>query len=532
MNEIPTLTQLLQMACTKGGSRARLIYRERAFGLDKLLAESTRVAQGLRELGVGCGDRIALWLPNTPAWLATFFACARLGAIAAATNTRFRSSEMEDVLGRSAAKVLIYWPAFRGIDFSAIVEQLGRDSVAALQAIVAYVEPGDPPPPERVHGVQVHRYDALASCTPLMDDASHSDLGCLTFTTSGTTKAPKFVLHTQRSIVQHAYDVAREFKYAGPATVGLGVLPFCGTFGFSTALAPIAVGAPLALESSFDSARVIALIRKHRVTNTNLTGHMIADLLAHEPPRDAFASLRFCGCGSGAGDVIEAAAASGLRVSGVYGSSEVQALFSHHDGLDGPLVERALGGGWPVSPLARVRARDVNTNALLPQGEAGALEIQAPSVMSAYLGNSEATRDAFTSDGFYRTGDLGHTLADGRFVFHSRLGDALRLSGFLVSPAQIEAVIAEHPAVQACQVVGLEDEGEMRPYGFVTCKPGERFDEAEVLAFARARMARYKLPARIIRLDSFPTVQSANAIKVQKTRLRELALEVARSGSR
>jgi fatty-acyl-CoA synthase len=223
----------------------------------------------------------------------------------------------------------------------------------------------------------------------------------------------------------------------------------------------------------------------------------------------------------------------GLRVAGVYGSSEVQALFSHHNELDGPLEERALGGGWPVSPLAQARARDVSTGAILPHGEHGALEIRAPSQLLGYFGDAEATREAFTEDGFFRTGDLGYTLADGRFVFLARMGDVLRLSGFLVSPVQIESVLVEHPAVTACQVVGVDGPAGARPYAFVTRAPGAPFDEAALIAFARERMARYKVPERVVCVDAFPTVQSANAIKVQKARLREMAQALAAApGSR
>jgi len=527
VTDILTLTRLLRTSTAADPDRTALIYREQAISFGALEAESARVATGLMQLGVVQGDRVAIWLPNTSAWLACFFACCRIGAIALATNTRFRSAEMEDILGRSGAKALVYWPAFRGIDFSHILDEMGPPSGTSLQHIVAYAEAGDPEPPPRVHGVAVTRYDRLAAAAPMTTDAADPALGCLMFTTSGTTKAPKFVLHPQRSIAQHALDVARGFKYLGPDTVGLGVLPFCGTYGFSTGIAPLTAGAPLIVESSFDPARVVELIQRHRITNMNLTGHMIAAVVASQPPANAFATVRACGCGSGASEVIAPAAAVGLRVSGVYGSSEVQALFSWQDELDGTLEERALGGGWPVSPHAQVRARDVASGALLAHGEPGELEIKAPSQMIGYFGNEEATHEAITADGYYRTGDLGYTLADGRFIFQARLGDALRLSGFLVSPAQIESVIVEYEGIEACQVVGLETAGEMKPYAFVTCIPGSRFDEAKVLAFARERMARYKLPARIVCLDRFPTVQSANAIKVQKAKLREMARELA-----
>jgi fatty-acyl-CoA synthase len=504
-----------------------LYYRAATMTYAELDRESRRVARGLAELGVGAGDRVALWLPNTPAWLACFFACARLGAIALATNTRFRSAEMEDILGRSEAKALVYWPAFRGFDFSAIVEQLSASSIGALKAVVAYREHGDPEVPAKVHGISVHAYDTLARRPEFEFDAARADLGCLMFTTSGTTKAPKFVQHHQRSIVQHAHDVACGFGYLDKATVGLGVLPFCGTYGFSTALGPLTAGAPLVVESAFHAEHVASLIRRYRVTNTNLTGHMIAELIATSADDATFASIRFCGCGSGCPEMIAPAAARGLRIAGVYGSSEVQALFSHQNALDAPLAERAAGGGWPVSPLAQVRARDVNTGALLPHGENGALEIRAPSQLMGYFGNAEATREALTEDGFFRTGDLGHTVADGRFVYQARMGDALRLSGFLVSPAQIESVITEHPSIDACQVVGVDSAAGARPYAFVIRKSGTTFDEAALLGFARSRMARYKVPERIVCVDAFPTVQSANAVKVQKAKLREMAQALA-----
>lgn len=527
MNDDRTLTHLLRASTDLNPNATALIYRGRNVSFAALEAESARVASGLRELGISKGDRVAIWMPNTPAWLACFFACCRLGAIALATNTRFRSAEMEDILGRSEAKVLVYWPAFRGIDFSHILEEMGAPFGKAMQGIIAYAEPGDPEPPRHVHGIRVHRYDRLNACAPMTEDGADPELGCLMFTTSGTTKAPKFVLHPQRSIVQHARDVVRGFKYTGPDTVGLGVLPFCGTYGFSTGIAPLTAGAPLVVEPTFDPKQVVCLIREQRITNMNLTGHMIEHLIASDPPAGAFDTIRSCGCGSGSGEVIGPAARVGLRVSGLYGSSEVQALFSTQDDLIGTLDERGHGGGWPVSPHALIRARDVNTDAILPHGEAGELEIKAPSQMVGYFANPEATRDAITEDGYYRTGDLGHTLPDGRFIFQARLGDALRLSGFLVSPAQIESVIAEHPSVEACHVVGVDAGAEARPYAFVTCPRGVRFDEAEVLAFARERMARYKLPVRIVCLDEFPTVQSANAIKVQKAKLRTMAKQLA-----
>ena len=164
------------------------------------------------------------------------------------------------------------------------------------------------------------------------------------------------------------------------------------------------------------------------------------------------------------------------------------------------------------------------SGALLPHGASGELEFLAPaSRMAGYHGDPGATRDAFTADGFYRSGDLGHTLAGGRFVYLARIGDALRLGGFLVSPAEIESVVRGAPGIAACQVVGVPRSGGLAAIAFVILEPGAAFDEQAALAHVSARLARYKVPRRVVPLDAFPVTPGANATKVQKGKLREMA---------
>jgi fatty-acyl-CoA synthase len=142
-------------------------------------------------------------------------------------------------------------------------------------------------------------------------------------------------------------------------------------------------------------------------------------------------------------------------VVGLYGSSELQALLARRS-EQAPLEERALGGGRLVAPEGEVQARDPQTGARLPHGTAGELEFKVPSRMVGYYGNDDATGEATTADGWFKSGDLGHTTSERDFVFLTRLGDALRLSGFLVSPAEIEDILLEHPQVIAAQVVGVD----------------------------------------------------------------------------
>lgn len=507
-----------------------LLDRDRPLAYAALADESARLARGLRELGVRAGDRVALWLPNVPAWLALFFACARLGAIAVSVNTRFRSHEVADIVGRSRARLLCYWPGFRQIDFSAILAGCDPAALAALEALLVYEEDGSAA--ASVIGKPAHRYRKLIESAPLAADDSRPEAGCIMFTTSGTTKAPKFVLHDQRTLIRHASDVAVGFGYTAAQAKILLTAPLCGVFGFCNAMAAIAAGRPLVMYPAFDAGEAARAVQRHAITHTSATDEMIQQMLAAASEPEPFPSVHFFGYGAfspALADLPAQAEARGLKLVGLFGMSEVQALMARQSET-APLPARALGGGRPVAREARVRARDPENGEILAHGVAGELEFDVPSIMAGYFENETANRDAFTADGWFRSNDLGYTTADGRFVFVARLGDALRLSGFLVSPAEIEDVLLEHAAVESAQVVGADTPNGVKPVAFVIPKAGAAFDEPALIAHCAARIAKFKVPLRICALESFPVTPGANATKIQKAKLRELAQELMRAG--
>ena len=174
---------------------------------------------------------------------------------------------------------------------------------------------------------------------------------------------------------------------------------------------------------------------------------------------------------------LAAGALVGLLLCGCYGMSEVQALFARQP-ANAPAEGRRRGGGPPVSPLARVRVRDLDSGSLLGHGAAGMIELRGPSLMVGYLGNDAATREAMTDDGFIRTGDLGYLHEGDRgFEYLSRLGDVLRLGGYLVSASEIEAEVQGHPSIEGCQVVGRATEGRPVAIAFVRLRNGHELDE-------------------------------------------------------
>jgi fatty-acyl-CoA synthase len=522
MKPLPTLPQLL--ASHVDAETPMLIHEDRPVSFHAMDEESRRIATGLLGLGVRAGDRVAIWLPNTPAWLAVFLACARIGAIAVSVNTRFVARELADVLGRSGAKILVCWPGFGRVDYGAILDDCSPAQLSQLEAVVAYAEPVDPRGAS-LRGWNTVPYADLVASEPLAGDRSSLDAPCVIWTTSGTTKAPKFVLHDQRSLVGHAQDVVAGHGFHGDSILLLAP-PLCGAFGLCLAMAMLFAGRPMVTASTWEPTRAAGWIDQYGVTHMHAVDDAIAQLLEQNERTPAFPTLEYCGFGAfnpAQKDIVMRADARGLRLAQMYGTSEIQGLFSRQP-VHAPAEVRALGGGYPVSSLVRVRARDPQTGQVLPHGVAGELEVFAPiSRMRGYFNDARATVDAFTTDLYYKTGDLGFTREDGSIVFLGRVVDTLRLGGFLASPKEIEGVVEELPGVRACQVVGVNAGGALRAIAFVITKAGAALTEEAVAAHCRNHLARYKVPHRVFFVDTYPTTQGANGTKVQKTKLREIA---------
>jgi fatty-acyl-CoA synthase len=516
-------TLLADIADEMPGAPA-FIHGERTISFAEVLDAASRAAQGLADLGVGPGDRVALWLPNVPAYPILYFACARLGAIAVAVNTRYRAVEVADIVGRSGAKVLACAPGFRRIDFLSILAGIEPAALDRLAAIVTVGEAPATVPPAIEHRRRVP-FERLLSRPPLGANHALASSPCNIFTTSGTTSAPKFVLHRQGAIAGHAQQVARTFGFDAPDTVSLSILPLCGVFGFNQTLATLAAGKPCVLVESYEIEEIATLITRHKPTTMFGSDDMYARLLDMMPGRWPFRSIKWAGYGAfnaALEDLPERAQPRGLKLAGLYGMSEVQALYSLQP-LRLPVGQRKLGGGVPVSRLAHVRVRDPETGALLGPGQPGALECAGPSLMVGYYGNEKATAEAMTADGYVRTGDLAELDGRGGFTFLSRMGDVLRLSGFLVNPLEIETHIQKVPGIADCQTVAVPRPEGVRAVSFVILHPGAMLDEAAVIAHCRHGLANYKVPMRVFVVDDFPKTPSPNGFKIQRAKLREMA---------
>lgn len=528
MTTDPYETTLSSLVDAADPAATAIVHEERRIAYGTLADESRRLAAGLKGLGIGRGDRVAVWLPNTPEWLVTLFACARLGAIVVSINTRFRSAEVEDIVGRCECRALVLWPTFRNIDFPGILAGVDRAALSALGDVVVV---GEAPPAPLLPGARITAYDDLLEAAPLPADEAGPEDPCLIFTTSGTTAKPKFVLHAQGRVAAQAHHVATGHGYRAADACLLQILPFCGTFGLTQAVATLAAGRTMVLTTVFDAAEAVTLARAHNVTHFNGGDDMIARMVEACREIGPLDSLRFCGFArfSGAPGVVEAAAAAGITMAGLFGMSETHALFAVQP-RDDP-ERRGLAGGVPVIPGAQARAVEPETGRILPVGETGALELYSPTLMVGYFRNAEATREAMTADGFFRTGDMGYVTDDGGFVFIGRGGDALRLGGFLVAPAEIEAHLETHPAVAACAVVAGSGPVAGKAVAFVELRDGADVGEDALRDLCARDLARFKVPARIFVIDALPRVMSPNGAKIRRNVLRDWAAEWTREDS-
>lgn len=515
-----TLTALLEeTAAALPDAPALAFLDEPALTYRDFAAAARRVAAGLARQGIGAGDRVAIWLPNRPEYLILHFALARLGAAAIHVNTRFRAQEVAYLLERARPCAIVTQWGFAAGDFPALLEELLPRLGAPLSLVI-----GLDTAETRLGALPVLPWSALDAMPERETDDATPERDCLTFTTSGTTSGPKLVLHRQRSIARHASDVAARLGFDAPRRGGsamfLASIPLCGTFGLAAAMGAIAGGACILCQDRFDPAVADRLIRGRGVTHL-IGGDDMIYRLAEAAGDRPYHSVRFTGFASfhpGAERVIGIGQRLNLHARGLYGSSELQALFTIQDEEDAE--RRCRGGGIAVSAQAEIRARDAEGQL----AERGEIECRAPSMFVGYLNDPAATAKALTADGFYRTGDLGRMHPRGGFDFESRLGDALRLGGFLVNPEEIEAFLKAQPGVANAQVVGIR--GASMAVAFVIPQPGAAVTEAQLAEACRARLARYKLPARIIPVERFPVTQSANGEKIQRVKLREMAEEL------
>lgn len=497
--------------------------------------------------GVRRGQCIAVLLPNWSDTVVWQFAAAAVGAHVIGVNTRYNTGEIAHILTSARPAVVAVAESFHGLDlFGRLREAMGSVTDVAAPAIAVVRGPGaagaasDPDDFDLgggvwlaasgdIRGLRVPATPETATLTAAGMRANLDDPLAVAFTTSGSTGTPKLAAHRESAIVHHARSDATGMGVV-ECDVALCVLPLSGVFGFSTAMGTLAGGGTLLMEPVFDTEATLRRMESLRVTHVvggdDLYGRL-HDAWHEQDTRADLSSLKWLGIADFLGRSHEIARWArdefDAVTTGVFGSSEVFALMLFWRS-DDPESVRWNGGGRPVSPEIRVRIADPLDDSELPVGEQGELQVWGPNVVDAYLDNPDAAARAFTADGWFRSGDLAVSTGNGGFTYVCRMGDVLRLRGFLVDPAEIEQRLAAHHGVQTVKVVGITGAGGYtEAIGFVVPIEGATVTAAELKAWCADTLASFKVPSAVHVIEKMPTTVGGNGTKIRAVELREWA---------
>ena len=490
--------------------RVAVIYGGTVLTYAGLHQRVTRLAHGLRGLGVRRGDRVAYLGPNHPSFLETLFAAGTLGAVVVPLNARLAVPELARHLAGSGSTMLIYG-AGQAQTVAALRPGLGPGHVVAL------AEPG-----ER----EIDYTELLATGTgAAIDEPVSLDDPFLIMYTSGTTGGAKGATLTHGNITWNALNAVVDADFRQDE-VALVVAPLFHTAALNMLCLPTLLkGGAVLIEPGFEPGRALEVIGRHRVTS--LFGvPAIYDAMAAHPGWAAadLSSLRMLLCGGAPvpDATIRTYTSRGLAFIQGYGMTEASpgALL-----LDAAHVQAKAGSAGVPHFFTEVRVARPDLSEAAP-GESGEILVAGPNIMRGYWNQPEATSaalagDAEAGDGerWLRSGDVGTADGDGYVFVVDRIKDMIISGGENVYPAEVENALREHPAVADCGVIGVPDArwGEVGRAVVVLC-PGAQASEDELLAFLDGRIARYKIPKSVRYTGELPRSGTG---KILKKRLRE-----------
>jgi fatty-acyl-CoA synthase len=529
----------LEGSAARFPDRRCLVFYDSVLPYAEVKRESEYLAGFLQhECGVKRGDRVGLYMQNSPQFVIAFYAILRADAAVVPINPMNRTAEIEYMLDDSQTGVLL---ASQEIAPQAL-PLLGGKSLRRL-IVSAYSDyltaETDLPVPDFVRAPrqsfdarQLTLWsDALARrLAPLPHTASPDDL-CVIPYTSGTTGNPKGCMHTHRSVM-HTTVACPEWN--GPIAADecvLAALPLFHVTGMQNSMnSPIFTGATIVLLPRWDRGVAAELMRRYRVTGWTAVPTMVVDLLS-SPDLDRYdlSSIRLMGGGGAA--MPEAIAQKLKELCGLtyiegYGLSETIAP-TH---INPPHRPKKQCLGIPIFGTDS-RVVDPKTLVELPPGEVGEIISHGPQVFQGYWNKPEANAECFVEiDGkrFFRTGDLGRTDEDGYFFLVDRLKRMINVSGFKVWPAEVEAMLYAHPAVQEAVIIGTKDprRGETVKAMVVPKKEMRgSIDESSFIGWCQSRMAAYKVPRSVEFVDSLPKTGSGKILwrELQEQEDRKLA---------
>ncbi|MEX6725482.1 FadD3 family acyl-CoA ligase [Parapedomonas caeni] len=506
---IDTLPAALAAAAARFGDACAVVDGEQRLSF-LALEEAVRAAAGaLARHGIAKGDRIALWAPNRLEWIIACLAAQCLGAIAVPLNTRLKGTEAQFILNKTRARLLFTVRGFLGIDYPALLDGLNLPHLERIvtfdgdwAAFVASATPAD-----------------IALATERRAALTGNDAADIIFT-SGTTGLPKGVLCDHEQNVR-AFTIWADTVGLRAGDRYLIVNPFFHTFGYKAGwLACLIKGATIYPMATLDVPAMAGLIAREQITVLPGPPTIYQTLLQQGVTANDIPSLRLAVTGAAA---IAPALIERMHdelgidvILSAYGLTESTGLVTATRPGDPP-VRIATTSGKAI-PGVEVICVDGNGQPV-GVGAEGEIWVRGFNVMRGYFEDPAATAEAIDANGWLHTGDVGRLDADGYLQITDRLKDMYISGGFNCYPAEIERLMAVHPAVAQVAIIGVPCErmGEVGK-AFVVRRPGMQLDADTLITWCRAQMANYKVPRHIAFMDSLPLNAAG---KVQKFSLKD-----------
>lgn len=484
----------LERTAQRNPSRPAIVFQETSISYGQLANDAHQLAAWLAQHGIRQGDRVALLLPNIPAFMIGYIAAQMLGAIAVSLNTMLKADELHFTLDDSGATALI--------TTADLLQQVPRARLPNLQTIVIAEGKSTNFPT-----LDLILAGSLAPTTTV--DLQPNAPAAIVYS-SGTTGFPKGVTLSHNNVVTNM--AAKEY-YCGirPDDRLLLFVPLFHCFGQNAIMnSAFYAGATIILQRGFDFDQLMRVIQHQQVTMF-FSVPTIYRLLLQRCSPEQFGAIRYWFSGAAPLDAELAREwldrfARPIAVG--YGLSETSpfASYNHIDHYKPGSI------GVPITDVA-MRIVDVDTRQPLATGEIGEIEIRGPNVMLGYW-NRPADTAAVLTDGWFHSGDLGFADADGYFFIVDRLKDMINIAGLKVYPAEVEQIIRQHPAVADVAVYGVPDQftGE-HVEAAVVLAPNQQISAGAIMGFCRPRLASYKLPSVVHFRDTLPRNPTGKILK-------------------
>jgi fatty-acyl-CoA synthase len=524
----------LEVSANRHPEKTAIAYYGSSVSYRQLRCEVDMMAGFLQQYcSIAHGDRIVLYMQNSPQFVIAFYATLRAGAVVVPVNPMNRTSELQHILEDSGARV-----AFVGEELIEHVLPLAGnyiDHVIPARYADYLRDQTDLPLPDvltsvepQAHAISVDNHvavigwnDALArACAARHHESRPEDLAVIPYT-SGTTGRPKGCIHTHRSVM-HSTVACGAWPKLPNESVMLCSVPLFHVTGMQNCMnMPIFIGATMVIMTRWDATCAAHLIERHRVSTWVTVPTMVIDLLnLADVGKFDLSSITYL---SGGGAAMPQAVAQQIQerwdIPYVEGYGLTETMAATH--INPPQRSKQQCMGVPIFSTYSLVV-DPDTLKSLGRGETGEILVSGPQVFDGYWNSPEATREALVSiDGkrYLRTGDLGYIDEDGYFFVVDRLKRMINASGYKVWPAEVEAMLFEHPAVQeACVIATYDPRRGESVMAVIVLRNGIHATEEDIVSWAREHMASYKVPRKIHFADSFPRTASG---KIQWRQLQE-----------